>query len=166
MVHWLRKSDIASWILAVLRIWLGYNWLIHGVEKISKGFDAAGYLKFVMGNPVKGPDGQVLYGWYNSFLENFALPNVKLFNFIVPWGETLIGLGLLLGCLTTAAAFFALVMNFAFFFAGTVSSNPPYIIYQFIILFAGYNAGRIGLDRWIIPAIRKTFPMFSKGSTS
>jgi thiosulfate dehydrogenase [quinone] large subunit len=78
-----------------------------------------------------------------------------VFNVIVPWGETLIGLGLILGCLTTTAMFFGLIMNFSFFLAGTVSHNPRDIFLGFIILTAGCNAGRIGLDRWVVPFITK-----------
>ncbi|MEH7081673.1 Crp/Fnr family transcriptional regulator, partial [Neobacillus drentensis] len=48
-----------------------------------------------------------------------------------------------------------LVMNFSFFLAGTVSHIPTDLFIGAIILFAGYNAGRIGLDRWVIPFIRK-----------
>ncbi|MDF2534645.1 MAG: Crp/Fnr family transcriptional regulator [Bacillales bacterium] len=164
MVTWLRTNTIAAGILAVLRIWLGYNWFTHGIDKFQNGFDASGYLKFAISAPVKGPDGNILYGWYVSFLENFALPNAKLFNFVIPWAETLIGLGLILGCLTTAAAFFALVMNFSFFFAGTVSTNPPTMLAAFILLFAGYNAGKFGLDRWVVPAMRKYFPWHKEES--
>jgi thiosulfate dehydrogenase (quinone) large subunit len=119
-------------------------------------FDASGFLKGATANPVKGPDGTMVYAWYVEFLKHFALPNIDVFNFIVPWGETLIGLGLLLGCLTTAAMFFGLVMNFSFFLAGTVSHNPTDIFLGFIILTAGFNAGRYGLDRWVVPFINKT----------
>ncbi|MCD8510314.1 MAG: Crp/Fnr family transcriptional regulator, partial [Bacillus sp. (in: Bacteria)] len=68
--------------------------------------------------------------------------------------EVLVGLGLLLGVLTTAAAFFGIMMNFAFLFAGTISSNPWMVLLTIFILAAGYNAGRIGGDRWVIPYIR------------
>jgi thiosulfate dehydrogenase (quinone) large subunit len=98
----------------------------------------------------------MVYSWYVHFLENFALPNIDVFNTIVPWGETLIGLGLMLGCLTTAAMFFGLVMNFSFFLAGTVSHNPTDILMGFIILTAGFNAGKFGLDFWLVPFINKT----------
>ncbi|WP_423801018.1 DoxX family membrane protein [Neobacillus sp. SAB-20_R2A] len=154
--RWLRENKIAAGILTVLRLYLGYSWFTAGFHKITGGFDAAGFLKGVTANPVKGPDGAVVYGWYVEFLKGFALPNVDIFNFIVPWGEVLVGLGLMLGCLTTAAAFFALVMNFAFFLAGTVSHIPTDIFLGVIILAAGYNAGRIGLDRWVVPFFRKT----------
>jgi thiosulfate dehydrogenase (quinone) large subunit len=155
---WLRGNKVAAGLLTVIRLWLGYNWMVAGWHKMTgEGFDASGYLKNAIANPVKGPDGNMVYGWYVSFLENFALPNIELFNFIVPAGEFLVGLGLILGCLTTAAMFFGLLMNFSFFLAGTVSHNPTDIFFGFIILFAGYNAGRYGLDHWLIPYIRKTF---------
>ncbi|AIM17058.1 MULTISPECIES: DoxX family membrane protein [Neobacillus] len=152
----LRENKIAAGILTVLRLFLGYSWFTAGLGKITGGFDASGFLKNAIANPVKGPDGSVVYGWYVDFLQGFALPNVELFNILIPWGETLVGLGLLLGCLTTAAMFFGLVMNFSFFLAGTVSHNPTDIFLGFIILAAGYNAGRYGLDRWVVPFIRKT----------
>ncbi|MCD4839251.1 DoxX family membrane protein [Neobacillus sedimentimangrovi] len=152
----LRENKIAASILTVLRLFLGYSWFTAGLGKITGGFDASGFLKNAIANPVKGPDGSVVYGWYVDFLQGFALPNVELFNILIPWGETLVGLGLLLGCLTTAAMFFGLVMNFSFFLAGTVSHNPTDIFLGFIILAAGYNAGRYGLDRWVVPFIRKT----------
>lgn len=153
---WLRENQISAVILTVFRLILGYTFLTAGYHKLSGGFDASGFLKNAIANPVKGPEGDVLYGWYVSFLKGFALPNVEIFNTIVPIGEFLIGLGLILGCLTTAAAFFALVMNFSFFLAGTVSSNPQDIFFGGLILFSGYNAGRFGLDHWVIPYIRKT----------
>jgi thiosulfate dehydrogenase (quinone) large subunit len=151
----LRENKISAAILTVIRLYLGYSWFTAGFHKLTGGFDASGFLKGAIGNPVKGPDGNMVYSWYVNFLESFALPNSDVFNFIVPWGETLIGLGLLLGCLTTAAMFFGLVMNFSFFLAGTVSHNPTDIFLGFIILAAGFNAGKYGLDRWVVPFIRK-----------
>ncbi|WP_251554938.1 DoxX family protein [Neobacillus muris] len=155
-VNWLRGSKISSAILLVFRLVLGYTFISAGFHKLTGGgFDASGFLKGAIANPVSS-EGEVLYGWYVSFLKHFALPNVDIFNTIVPIGEFLIGLGLILGCLTTAAAFFGLVMNFSFFLAGTVSSNPQDIFLGFFIAFSGFNAGRYGLDRWVIPFIRKT----------
>lgn len=153
--QFLRENKVAAAILTVLRIYLGYEWLTAGFHKITGGFDASGFLKGALANPVKGPDGSVVYATYVGFLKHFALPNAHVFNVIVPWGEFLVGLGLILGCLTTAAVFFALVMNFSYAMAGTVSSNPLDILLGVIILAAGFNAGRIGLDRWVIPFVRK-----------
>lgn len=153
-MNWLRTNIYASGIILLLRLYIGYQWFTHGLEKITGGFDTTGYLTNIVANPVKGVDGAAVYPLYNSFIEHFALPNAGLFNVLVPWGELLIGLGLLLGILTTAAAFFGLVMNFMFFFGGTVSTNPTFILIGFIILVAGANAGRFGGDRWVLPWIR------------
>ncbi len=56
----------------------------------------------------------------------------------------------------SAAIVFGLVMNFSFFLAGTVSHNPTNIFLGFIILAADFKAGKYGLDRWVVPFIRKT----------
>lgn len=160
---WLRENNIAAALLTVIRVYWGYLWLTAGWGKITGGFDAAGYLNNAAANPVTGPGGSPVFGWYVSFLESFAIPNVGLFNFIIPWGEFLVGLGLILGCLTTAAAFFGMVMNFSFLLAGTVSHNPTDILMGFFIAVAGYNAGKFGLDRYVIPFFRK---LFNKGKES
>lgn len=152
----LRENMVASLILMVIRLYLGYAFLTAGIGKLTKGFDATGYLKGAVAKPVMGADGGMVYGTYVGFLKHFALPNASAFNIVVPVGELLIGIGLILGCLTTAAIFFAMVMNFAFMMAGTVSTNPLDILLGIFIIVAGFNAGRIGLDYWVIPALRRT----------
>jgi thiosulfate dehydrogenase [quinone] large subunit len=154
-VKFLRESMVASVILLLIRLYLGYSWFTAGYHKLG-GFDASGFLKGAVGNPVKGPAGDIVYPTYLSFLKHFALPNAGIFNTIIPIGEILVGLGLILGALTTAAAFFALLMNFSYLMAGTVSTNPFDILLGVFICVAGYNAGRIGLDRWIIPVLRRS----------
>lgn len=156
VVKWLRESIVASVILTVVRLYVGYAWLTAGFHKLTGGgFDTTGFLKGAIANPVKGADGSLVYPTFVAFLKSFALPNAHIFNTIVPLGEFLVGLGLILGCLTTAAMFFGLVMNFSYLLAGTISTNPMDILLGVIILFAGYNAGRIGLDHWVVPFIRR-----------
>ncbi|RDU35640.1 Crp/Fnr family transcriptional regulator [Neobacillus piezotolerans] len=152
--NFLRENKVAAALLAVLRIYLGYAWITAGYHKLTGGFDATGFLKGAAAKPVQGPDG-IVYGWYVDFLNAFAIPNADLFNVLIPWGEFLVGLGLILGCLTSAAMFFGLVMNFSFMLAGTVSHNPTDILMGFIILAAGANAGKYGLDRYVLPFINK-----------
>jgi thiosulfate dehydrogenase (quinone) large subunit len=156
LVKFFRENKIAAALFTVLRIYLGYAWVNAGIHKITGGFDASGFLKGAVANPVAGPDG-IVYGGWVSFLESFAIPNAEIFNVLIPWGETLVGLGLILGCLTSAAAFFAVVMNFSFLLSGTVSHNPTDIIMGVLIMVAGYNAGVFGLDRYVVPFFKKKF---------
>lgn len=157
VVKWLRENTIAAGILTVMRLYLGYVWLTAGFHKLTESFDAAGFLKGAIANPVKGPDGGVVYSIYLLFLNHFALPYSHIFNTIIPLGEFLVGLGLILGCFTITAMFFGLVMNFSYLMAGAISTNPMDILLGVIILFAGRNAGKFGLDRWVLPFIEKTF---------
>lgn len=150
-MDFLRTNKVAAGLLTVLRVYLGWKWLTAGWGKVANGFDASGYLTGVVNNETV----MNTYPTYHAFIENIALPNAGAFSFMVAWGELLIGLGLIFGILTTAAAFFAIMMNFAFMFAGTVSSNPWMILLTVFILAAGYNAGKIGGDRWVIPYIRE-----------
>lgn len=156
MMTWLRSNIYASGILVLLRLYLGFQWLMSGIGKITNGFDASGFMGFIVQKPVTGPDGSVAYPLYIKFIESIALPNAEIFNVLVPLGEVLIGLGLMVGTLTTAAAFFGLMMNFIFVLGGTVATNPTFILIGFIILAAGANAGRFGGDYWVIPWIRKS----------
>lgn len=68
-----------------------------------------------------------------------------------------------MGGLTVAAAFFGLMMNFMFLFAGTVSTNPWLVLIGFIIFAAGANAGKFGIDYYLLPLLRKTFGKAGRG---
>lgn len=146
------KYMAVVWLL--LRLYLGITWLTLGIGKMTGGFNAEGFLSNAVANPVMR-EGSAVYPNYVAFLENFALPNADVINFIIPLGEVLVGLGLIVGVLTSFAAFFAIVMNMSFLMAGTVSTNPWMIALTFFLLVAGANAGRFGGDRWVLPYMRK-----------
>lgn len=147
-INFLRTSTVAASILAVLRVYLGYKWLMSGWGKVSTGgFDASGFLQFAVQNATG--EKPTVSGWWADFLTAFAIPNVELFNTLIPVGEIAVGLGLILGCLTPIAVFFGLVMNFSFMFSGVTGPNPLMVLLGTIILVSGYNAGRIGLDFFV-----------------
>lgn len=156
MVKFLRKSKIAMLLLTIIRIYLGITWAMSGFNKVTGGAADAtkGLLGAAIKNPVKGPTGNVVYPWFNDMISGI-LPHAQGMSVLISWGELLVGLGLIFGCLTTAAAFFGLVMNFSYLLAGAISVNPEFIFLEYFILIAGYNAGKIGLDHWVIPWIRQ-----------
>lgn len=155
MMKFWRENVYAAAALLLLRLYVGWQWFDAGLGKLTGGFDAGGFLKGATGKPVAAKTGELVYPTYNWFLEAFAIPNTKLINVLIPWGETLVGLGLILGTLTTAAMFFGLLMNFMFLFAGTVSTNPWMVLLGTLIIVAGANAGRFGFDRYVLPLLHK-----------
>ncbi|MFY3793156.1 hypothetical protein ACOQFO_15900 [Ureibacillus sp. MALMAid1270] len=46
-------------------------------------------------------------------------------------------------------------MNFSFLMAGAISHNPTDILIGLLIIFAGANAGKFGLDYFVLPYLRK-----------
>ncbi|WP_018753671.1 DoxX family protein [Paenibacillus sanguinis] len=162
--NFLRTNKVAMWFLTFIRIYLGYQWITAGFKKITGGFDAAGFLNGAIANSTG--DHPAVQGWWAAFLENFALPNVDLFNILVPYGEFLVGLGLILGTFTTFAALMGLVMNAAFLFSGTVSTNAQMLLLEVLVVVAAANAGKIGLDHYVLPYLRKQFGKKDKAKTS
>lgn len=160
MMTWLRGNKYAAMLLTIIRLYVGWEWMIAGWHKITgdKAFDASGFLKGAIAKPVlESGTTDMVYANYVAFLKNFAMPHVGWFNVMVPWGELLVGVGLLLGALTTAAIFFGLLMNFMYMFAGTVSTNPWLVLLGFFLIAAGANAGKFGVDHLILPYLHKWF---------
>lgn len=155
-INFLRTNVYAAGVLTFLRIYLGWQWVTAGWGKLTgeEPFSAGGFLNGRIADPVVS-HGEAVYPTYLAFLEKIALPNAEIFSFMIAWGEFLVGLGLIVGVLTTAAMFFGVVMNFAFMFAGTVSSNPWMLLLSMFILVAGANAGKFGGDRWVLPYLKQ-----------
>ncbi|MGA4721229.1 DoxX family membrane protein [Fictibacillus nanhaiensis] len=154
-IKFLREKKSASFILTIFRLYLGYTWAIAGYEKVTGKFDATGFLHGAVSKATG--EHPAVQTWWADFLTHVAIPNVEFFNFIVPWGELLVGLALLLGIFTTFSALMGAIMNFAFLFSGTVSTNPQMLLLTIFILVAGRNASRwIGLDRWVLPKLFNT----------
>jgi thiosulfate dehydrogenase [quinone] large subunit len=143
-MKWLRGPKMAI-LWTVLRVWLGVQWLKAGLPKIGS-FDAEGFLHGAIAK-AEGAHPAVL-GWYAAFLENIALPNVELFNILIPWGEVLVGIALILGLATLPALAAAAFMNLNFLMAGTLSTNPILYTAALALMAAGTAATFYGLDRY------------------
>ncbi|RIW29005.1 DoxX family protein [Bacillus salacetis] len=146
------KTPQAATLWTVLRIWLGIQWLEAGFHKLTDGFDTTGFLQGAIAKA--GGDHPAVQGWYAGFLENAALPNAELFNTLIPWGEVLVGVGLILGAATIPALLAGAFMNLNFLMAGTVSTNPILFTAAIILLFTGAGAYCFGVDRFAIPFIK------------
>ena len=153
-------SDVRwAWIWLILRLYVGYEWLQAGLEKLHSaawtGLQAGTALSgFVNGALAKSsgahPDVQI---WYTWFLQHVVLPNAAFWSYLVSWGETLVGIALILGLFTGIAAFFGSFMNVNYLLAGAVSTNPILFAVATWLVLAWKTAGWWGLDRWMLPAL-------------
>jgi thiosulfate dehydrogenase [quinone] large subunit len=98
--------------LAVFRILVGATWLVHGYGKLSDpqwALPNGDCYQFVTGMTAhtQGP--------YHDFVTNTVLPNITVFATLVEWGETLVGVSLVIGLLTRAGGLFGLLLPLNYF---------------------------------------------------
>lgn len=148
-----------SWAWLIIRIYVGWEWLIAGWEKLTSstwiGAQAGTALTgFLMGALKKtGGSHPDVASWYGNFLSSFIIPHATQFSYIVTFGELTVGIGLILGLFTGIAAFFGAFMNMNYLFAGTISTNPVLFLLELFLILAWRVAGFVGLDRYVLPLL-------------
>lgn len=159
-----RESKLMQVVWTILRVYVGWQWLSSGLGKTfgsgsavwvgpKAGTAITGFLKGALAKTTGAhPDVQ---WWYGGFISDIALPNATLFSYIVAWGEVLVGVGLILGFLTTIALFAGILMNFNYLFAGTVSTNAFLLLLEALLIWAGAAAYYWGIDRAFLPRWKK-----------
>jgi len=161
---WLYRSRAASLLWLIARLWLGYGWLNAGYQKLwgsekaafwngagagVKGFATAGVTGSASGK------GGASYGWWAAFLHNFVIPNASWIAKLVTVSELAIGVLLILGLFTGAAAAAGLGLNIIYLFTGSAGVNPAYAIVAVFLILAWRNAGYLGLDGLAVPMLRE-----------
>jgi len=148
-----------AWFWLLARIYVGWEWLIPGWEKVQDpmwtGSNAGTALSgFIRGALQKTggihPDVQV---WYANFLKNIVLAHANTWSHLVAYGELFVSIALIIGLFTGLAAFFGLFMNLNYLLAGTVSTNPILFTISIGLILAWRVAGYIGLDRYLLPRL-------------
>lgn len=142
-----------------IRFFVGQEWLAAGEHKLRdnawmKGGTALkGYWTNAAAIPEKGRPA-ITYAWFRDLL-NFLLRHESYtwFAKVIACGETLVGLGLIVGALVGVAAFFGTLMNFNFQLAGSASTNPVLFGLGVFLVLAWKTAGFFGLDRVLLPAL-------------
>ena len=159
----LLKHKYLNIVWTALRIWLGYQLISSGLEKVTgsgligstAGTSITGFLKGSLAKA--GGAHPAVQSWYADFIKNIALPNATTFSYLVAFGELLAGISLILGALTVVGLLAGALMNLNYMLAGTTSTNPIMYTVAFILLFVGANAYSIGLDHFILPNLKIKF---------
>ena len=154
-------STKLSFLWLIIRIYVGWQWLVAGYEKIinpawvgeGSGAVIKDFITFSLTKTTGAhPDVQ---GWYAVFLKDVVMNHTVFFSYLVAFGEVLVGLALIFGFLTGISAFFGAYMNINYLFAGVVSVNPLLFVLQILLMLSWRIAGWFGLDRWVLPIVEK-----------
>jgi thiosulfate dehydrogenase [quinone] large subunit len=158
---WKQLTGSVYWALIWMpvRFFVGREWLTAGEEKLrSDGWMGGGTaLRGYWTNATKVPETgrpAITYGWFRQFLQ-YMLDHqwYTWFAKVIACGETLVGIGLIVGALVGIAAFFGTVLNFNFQLAGSASSNPVLFGLGVLLVIAWKVAGYWGLDRALLPLL-------------
>jgi thiosulfate dehydrogenase [quinone] large subunit len=151
-------------IWLIVRVYVGYSWLDAGWHKVidvgaktNYIIDGQGILAFwqrIAAIPVAPAKPAITYDWYRGFIQ-FLIDNHSevVMGKVVAFGETAVGIGLILGAFVGIAAVGGAFMNLNFMLAGSASTNPVLLLLGFLLVLAWKTAGYIGLDRVLLPLL-------------
>ena len=146
----------------IVRVYVGFSWLDAGWHKIIDTgaktnyiIDGAGIAAFwqrIAAIPAAPAKPVIGYDWYRGYIQ-FMIDNhwEGFFGKLIAFGETAVGIGLILGAFVGIAAVAGAFMNLNFMLAGSVSSNPILLLLGFLLVLAWKTSGFIGLDRILLP---------------
>jgi thiosulfate dehydrogenase [quinone] large subunit len=163
MTRYFSDKRIIGVISGIVRVWLGWSFLQAGWEKLTDangawiGSKAGSSVTGFLSGAIKNSTGAhpTVHPWYASLAQNFFLPNATIFSYLVAFGETLVGIALIVGLFTRFAAAMGLTLNLAFLFAGSTSTNVEMVVAEVAIVSAGFYASYYGLDTFVLPYLKK-----------
>jgi thiosulfate dehydrogenase [quinone] large subunit len=163
MTRYFTDKRFIGVITGIIRVWLGWSFLQAGWGKLTAangawiGSNAGSSVTSFLNGAIKNATGAhpAVHPWYASLAQNFFLPNATLFSYLVAFGETLVGIALIVGLLTRFAAFWGMVLNLAFLFGGSTSTNTEMVVAEVAIVSAGLYASYYGLDTFVLPYLKQ-----------
>ncbi len=159
ITRFLFSNSRAGLIWLPIRLFLGFSWMAAGWHKATGGgwLDGGTALQGYWTKAVAVPDTgspAITYDWWRNFLQLLIDQHAySWFAYVVTFGELLVGIGLIVGCLTGFAAFFGSFMNMSFMLSGSASSNPILFFLAIGVILAWKVAGYYGVDRWLLPVL-------------
>lgn len=157
--HALFNNTKVAWFWLVVRLYVGYEWIIAGWAKVNSeawiGSQAGNAITGFLNNALTKTAGEHpdVQWWYAEFLQSVVLSHPVFWSHLVTWGEVAVGVALIIGAFTGIAAFFGLFMNLNYLMAGTVSTNPILFTLSIGIILAWKVAGYIGYDKYVLPKL-------------
>jgi uncharacterized membrane protein YphA (DoxX/SURF4 family) len=111
IARFLFQNTLTSWLWLVVRVYVGYDFLVAGWHKFTtpawmdgSGQGILGFWKGALGTTPSGAP-IVTFDWYRSFLQYLVDTNSGgWFSYLIVFGELAVGAGLILGAFVGLAA--------------------------------------------------------------
>lgn len=143
----------------IVRVLIGIPWLESGFGKLQNpawmetGEALRGFWERAVAIPETGRP-PIAYDWYRSFIQGMLDGGAYVwFAKLIAFGETAIGIALIIGAFVGIAAFFGAFMNWNFVMAGTASTNALMGFGALLLILAWKVAGWWGADRFLLPLL-------------
>ena len=130
-------------LFSLARVVFGILWMKSGIDKLSGGFGVEGLVPVVLYN-TDSPQ------WYKQLFDSIVGPYASWFDIIIPWGEVLIGVGLLVGLFIIPALIVAVFLHVNYLLADMIYTYPTDVMCSVILLTGKRFTSYISLDRWIL----------------
>jgi len=159
-VKTLLNNPVSGLLWLVVRVWVGLQWLNAGLHKletpawVQTGTALKGFWAAAVAIPTTGT-APIHYAWYRDFLQ--MMLNAQAYTWfakLVAFGETAIGIAMILGIFTGFAALMGGFMNFNFMMAGSASINPMLFALEVLLIAAWKVAGYFGADFFLFAWIK------------
>lgn len=157
--------------LVPLRLFLGYSWLMEGLNKLKEGWLSTPMLA---GMAVDGQTsasvtetGEKVFriisshtpSWYAFIAEKLVIPNALFFQWLIVLAEIGLGIAFISGTFTFLAGLGALALNINFLLSTGLYETSWWFIPAAICMLAG--AGRsFGVDYYLIPYLMRQWRYF------
>jgi thiosulfate dehydrogenase [quinone] large subunit len=158
-INMLFNDKRASILWLVVRVWLGWQWITSGLEKLESpawmqtGEALKGFWTRAVQVPAEGRP-PIAYDWYRGFIQAILDSGSYVwFAKFIAIGELVIGVALIIGLSVGVTAFLAGFMNWNFIMAGSASVNGVFLILAVLLVLAWKVAGYIGVDRFLLPRL-------------
>jgi thiosulfate dehydrogenase [quinone] large subunit len=147
-----------------VRLYVGYAWFEAGWHKVTDVgaktnyiIDGSGILAFwnrIAAVPASPAKPTITYDWYRGFIQ-FMIDNhwEVAMGKVIAFGETAVGIALIVGAFVGVAAAAGAFMNLNFMLAGSASTNPVLLLLGILLILAWKTAGYIGLDNILLPLL-------------
>lgn len=169
--HYSVKTQ-AFWLVPI-RLFLGYAWLMEGINKIKEDW----FVKpLLTGTPLDGntsasitETGEKLFkivsdhtpSWYAWIADNIVVPNALFFQIIIVLTEIGLGLAFISGTFTFIAGIVALGLNLNFILSTGLYDYNWWFIPAAMCMLGG--AGRaFGIDYYLIPYLMRMWRYFTR----